>query len=247
MLFRIESKPMSIIRKTTKYLISKLLTLKFLERFAQNIIWREILKKKKPKITASLNRNINADSWDKLLRHKVWDNIPEYIDVNKDILYMEFGVWKGESIKYFAKKYKSKNSEFYGFDTFHGMPNNWRWLEKGHYSTSGEIPQIDDGRIKFKKGLFQDTLPDFLNLLSNESKKKIILINFDAVLYSSTLFTLFKLSEHIKNYYFLFDQFATDECRAFYNFNESKIKDYDLYLTCNYNGAPEVVFGKFKN
>ena len=35
-------------------------------------------------------------------------------------------------------------------------------------------------------------LPDFLNKLSSESKKKLILIHFDAVLYSSTLFTLFK-------------------------------------------------------
>ena len=47
-------------------------------------------------------------------------------------------------------------------------------------------------------------------------------------------------------YFFLFDQLATDECRAFYSFNESKIKDYDLYLACKYNDAPEVVFGKFK-
>ncbi len=238
---------MSIIRRIIKYLLSKLFTLKFLERLSQNMIWREILKRKKPKITTSINGNLNADSWDKLLRHTVWDEIPEYIDVNKDILYMEFGVWKGESIKYFSKKYTSKNSEFYGFDTFYGLPNKWGKLEKGCYSTSGEIPKIDDNRVKFVKGLFQDTLPDFLNKLSDESLKKTILIHFDSVLYSSTLFTLFKLSEYTKNYFFLFDQLATDECRAFYSFNESKIKDYDLYLACKYNDAPEVVFGKFKN
>ena len=33
-----------------------------------------------------------------------------------NIIYLEFGVWKGHSIKYFAAKYKSKDSEFYGFD-----------------------------------------------------------------------------------------------------------------------------------
>lgn len=238
---------MSFIQNILKYLSTRLFTLKFLDRVSQNIIWRKIIDKKKPKVTANIKSTINAESWDKSLRYKVWDKIPEYIDVNKDILYMEFGVWKGESIKYFAKKYKSSNSEFYGFDTFYGMPNKWRWLEKGHYSTSGEVPKIDDKRIKFEKGLFQDTLPNFMEKLSNETKNKTILINFDAVLYTATLFTLFKLSEHIKNYYFLFDQFSTDECRAFHNFNNSKIKNYDLYFTCKYKGAPEVVFGKFKN
>ena len=235
---------MSFIKNILKYLSTRLFTLKFLDRVSQNIIWRKIIDKKKPKVTVNIKSTLNSESWDKSLRYKVWDKIPEYIDVNKDILYMEFGVWKGESIKYFAKKYKSSNSEFYGFDTFYGMPNKWRWLEKGHYSTSGEVPKIDDKRIKFEKGLFQDTLPNFMEKLSNESKNKTILINFDAVLYTATLFTLFKLNEHIKNYYFLFDQFYT-ECRAFHNFNNSNIKDYDLYLTCNYKDSPEVVFGKY--
>ena len=121
------------IKSIIKYLLSKLLTLKFLERLSQNIIWREILKEKRPKITGNAFGNINDDSWNELVRYKVWDKIPDYIDVNKDILYMEFGVWKGESINYFSKKYTSKNSEFYGFDTFYGMPKEWRGLEKGHY------------------------------------------------------------------------------------------------------------------
>ena len=63
----------------------------------------------------------------------------------------------------------------------------------------------------------------------------------------STLFTLFKLDEHMKNYYFIFDQLGTDECRAFNNFNVSKQKDYDLYLASMWNHGPEVVFGKYKN
>ena len=235
------------IKNIIKYLLSKLLTLKFLERLSQNIIWREMLKEKKPKIAGNAFGTISDDSWNKLLRYKVWDKIPDYINVSKDILYMEFGVWKGESINYFSKKYISKNSEFYGFDTFYGMPNEWRKLEKGHYSTSGETPKINDSRVKFVKGLFQDTLPDFLNKLNAESKKKTVIIHFDAVLYTATLFTLFKLSEYIKNYYFLFDQLGTDECRAFYSFNKSKLKDYDLYLASKYNNAPEVVFGKFNN
>ena len=55
------------------------------------------------------------------------------------------------------------------------------------------------------------------------------------------------LDEYIKNYYFVFDQLGTDECRAFNSFNEAKLKKYDLYFASKYNGAPEVVFGKFKD
>ena len=238
---------MFTIKRTIKYLFSKLVTLKFLERLSQNKIWREILEEKKPKIISSVTGKLDEDSWNSRLRYKVWDKIPEYIDTNEDILYIEFGVWKGLSINYFAKKFTNKNSEFYGFDTFYGMPNKWRMLEKGHYSTLGKTPEIDDVRVKFFKGLFQDTLPDFLNKLSEESKRKTVLIHFDSVLYSSTLFTLFKLSEYKNSYYFLFDQMSTDECRAFHSFNIAKKKDYDLYLASKYNDAPEVVFGKFKN
>ena len=239
---------MSSIKKVIKYFLSLITSLRFLERLTQNLIWRNILLEKKPEIIADINgANISHEKWNKLLRTNVWDKIADYLKTDRDILYLEFGVWKGDSIKYFANKFSSPNSEFYGFDTFSGMPDEWRHMDKGHYSTSGDTPKTDDKRIKFVSGLFQDTLPDFLNKLSSESKKKLILIHFDAVLYSSTLFTLFKLEEYMKNYYFVFDQLGTDECRAFNNFNESKLKKYDLYFASKYNGAPEVVFGKFKD
>jgi len=235
------------IKTFIKFIFSRIITLKFLERLSQNIIWRKILAEKRPKIVSNATGVLKGDLWDKLLRHKVWEKVSDHVDVSKDILYLEFGVWKGDSIKYFAKKFKSKNSEFYGFDTFHGMPDNWRHMKKGHYSTSGDTPQIDDFRVKFIGGLFQDTLPNFLENLKTESKKKLIIIHLDAVLYSSTLFTLFKLEEYINNYYFIFDQLGTDECRAFNSFNESKLKNYELYLASMWNHGPEVVFGKYKN
>ena len=239
---------MSSIKKIIKFLLSKVTSLRFLERLTQNLIWRDIVLEKKPEIIADINGKVSShEKWNEVLRTNVWDKIANYINTDKDILFLEFGVWKGDSIKYFAKNFKSKNSEFYGFDTFHGMPNEWRHMEQGHYSTSGDVPKTDDSRIKFIGGLFQETLPDFLNKLNADSKKKLVIIHFDAVLHSSTLFTLFKLDEYIKNYYFVFDQLGTDECRAFNSFNEAKLKKYDLYFASKYNGAPEVVFGKFKD
>ena len=93
-----------------------------------------------------------------------------------------------------------------------GFPEKCLDMEKGHYSTSGEMPQINDVRIKFIKGLFQETLPIFLKKIKFESKDKTVLIHFDAPLHSATLFTLFKLSEKFTNYYFIFDQLGTEEC-----------------------------------
>ena len=72
------------------------------------------------------------------------------------------------------------------------------------------------------------------------------MIHFDCVLHSSTLYTFFKLSERMNNYYFLFDELGTDEWRTFNNFNKAKNKDYDLYLASTFNGESKVVFGKFK-
>ena len=75
---------MFTIKRTIKYLFSKLATLKFLERLSQNKIWREILEKKKPKIVSSAIGKLDEDSWNSRLRYKVWDKIPEYIDTNED-------------------------------------------------------------------------------------------------------------------------------------------------------------------
>lgn len=241
---------MYLIKTFIKFLSSKILTLKFSERLSQNIIRRNIIAQKNPKIvsTAAGNpKSFKINSWNEILRYKVWKKIPEYIDTSKDILYLEFGVWEGHSIKFFAEKYKSKNSEFYGFDTFYGFPEDCLDMKKGHYSTSGDIPKTSDPRIKFIKGLFQETLTDFLEKLATESKKKTVLIHFDAPLHSATLFTLFKLDEKFKNYYFIFDQFGTDECRAFNSYSQSTMREYDLFLASMLNRAPEVVFGKFNS
>ena len=54
-----------------------------------------------------------------------------------------------------------------------------------------------------------------------------------------------QLDEYFKEYYFIFDQLGTDECRAFNNFNDAKQKNFELLLMSEWNHAPEVVFGKY--
>jgi len=134
---------------------------------------------------------------------------------NQSIDYLEFGVANGIAIKWWVEKNKNPESRFYGFDVFTGLPEDFGVMKKQHYNTEGQTPQIDDERVKFIKGLFQDSLPDFLT--SYEAKQRKI-IHMDADLYSSTLFVLTRLIPLLqKDDIIIFDEFGvpTHEFRAF--------------------------------
>ena len=120
--------------------------------------------------------------------------------------YLEFGVFQGESIRWWAENNRHPESTFVGFDCFEGLPEDWQSLPKGSFSVSGAIPDIQDPRCSFVKGMFQDTLPGWLN---GRGFPRRALVHLDADLYSSTLFVLIHLLPRIKKGDILiFDQFA---------------------------------------
>ena len=138
--------------------------------------------------------------------------------------YLEFGVYMGASIKWWTKHNISLDSRFFGFDTFTGLPENWGSVKKGDFSTNGRPPVEDDGRVHFIKGLFQETLDDFL---ARYRPGKIKVLHIDADLYTSTLFVLTRLAPVLKqNDIIMFDEFlswknTSDEFRAFRDFTSS--------------------------
>lgn len=89
----------------------------------------------------------------------------------------------------------------------------------------GNIPDIDDKRVNFVKGLFSDTLPDFIEKNKETLNSKQLLIHLDADLYSSTFYVLQELRKYIKKGdLILFDEFfsfrnANTEFRAFFDFD----------------------------
>ena len=100
---------------------------------------------------------------------------------DQPILYLEFGVYQGRSIRYWSERLRNPDSRFHGFDSFEGLPESWNMLfKKGLFSTNGEAPRIDDPRVKFFKGWFEDTLPDY-----RPPQHDQLVINIDADLYSS--------------------------------------------------------------
>jgi O-methyltransferase len=100
----------------------------------------------------------------------VFDNKTEHfrylsMEVINDnpIDYLEFGVYKGNSIREWMRLNQHTESRFFGFDTFTGLPENWTYsMKKGAFSAGGNIPVIEDSRVKMVKGLFQNSLRPFL-------------------------------------------------------------------------------------
>jgi O-methyltransferase len=165
-------------------------------------------------------------------RTEMYDFINKEILSSCAILYLEFGVFKGESIKYFANINSNSDSIFIGFDTFTGLPNDWltftRTVKSNTFDTGGEIPQLEDPRINFYKGLFQDTLPIFLN--EYKSGKQLVIHN-DSDLYSATLFMLTYANKIITpGTIIIFDEFYSvlDEFRALEDYCESYMRSYEV-------------------
>lgn len=167
-------------------------------------------------------------------RNQLYDFVNESID-NAPISYLEFGVFKGKSIKYWTKLNTDENSRFHGFDTFSGLPESWDnftgGLEKGFFDTKGQLPQIDDSRIAFYKGLFQDTFPSFLD---NYNSENTLIINIDADLYSSTLFVLTAAHKILKKgSIIIFDEFSSmlHEFRAFEDYCKAYNVDFEVVVS----------------
>jgi hypothetical protein len=130
--------------------------------------------------------------------------------------FLEFGVYKGNSIRFWSQMNRDPHSRFIGFDSFEGLPENWtKKVTKGAFYVAGAVPQIDDERVSFIKGWFQTTLPSFLDRFTPRSR---LVIHNDSDLYSSTLFTLVSLHSFlVPGTVIIFDEFssATHEFRAF--------------------------------
>ena len=55
-----------------------------------------------------------------------------------------------------------EQSRFFGFDSFEGLPEDWGDVPRGMFAVEGRAPHIDDARVQFVQGLFQETLYGFL-------------------------------------------------------------------------------------
>lgn len=156
-------------------------------------------------------------------RYELYQHCANVCDLtNCAIDYFEFGVAKGKSLRWWVTANKHPQSRFHGFDSFQGIPEEWGWEPAGSFTTQGELPKIDDERIVYHIGLFQQTLRPFLE--ENNRSDRPLVIHIDADLYSSTLYVLTQLDRWLRpNDLIIFDEAGavigfTHEFRALFDY-----------------------------
>jgi predicted O-methyltransferase YrrM len=146
---------------------------------------------------------------------------PEYKHV------LEFGVYQGYTVG-LIREALDDSYKVFGFDSFEGLPEDWEntTCMKGHFSTGGKIPDIEG--VKFFKGWFEDTIPQYL-----EEADTIGLLHVDCDLYSSTKTIFDNLHPYIKKgTIIVFDEWCyhadpkydDHEQKAFYEY----VDDHDV-------------------
>jgi hypothetical protein len=129
-------------------------------------------------------------------------------------LYLEFGVFEGRSIRWWSDNLSQPDATLVGFDSFEGLPEDWRpGIGSGHFKT-GKPPEIDDKRVSFQVGWFDETLPRFI-VPDNDQ----IILNVDCDLYSSAATVLHWAEPYLRpGTLIYFDEFSDrdHEMRAFY-------------------------------
>lgn len=148
-------------------------------------------------------------------REDVYAKVLESEITQFPIHYCEFGVFRGDSLKWWSRALESTEVVLWAFDSFEGLPEAWQNMPVKHFSTQGKLPDIEDDRIKYIKGLFHETVPKYLYSQSIMGK---LIVHVDADLFNSTLVVLMHIMPLMKNGdILLFDEFhvVRDEFRAF--------------------------------
>lgn len=170
-------------------------------------------------------------------RYLLYEKVIQHEQLGRDqdgLDFLEFGVYRGESISWWARHISDPGARFIGFDTFTGLPEGWHdETPCGAFSAEGKAPDITDSRCKFECGLFQHTLPKFLSQYSRANR---IVVHLDADLYSSTLFVLTSLARILRaGDLIFFDEFSspTDEFRAFDDFLKAFHLEHKVFDAVN--------------
>ncbi len=139
-------------------------------------------------------------------RLDLYQHVIDSLNLHQEVFdYLEYGVSGGHSFRWWIEHTLHPDNRYFGFDTFEGLPENWGQFDKGDMAAG--IPDLKDHRVKFYKGLFQESQPFFLKEINlNNGRRKIV--HLDADLFSSTLFALTSLAPYLKKGdVLMFDEF----------------------------------------
>lgn len=161
-------------------------------------------------------------------RESLYEQIITKHELNTNIDYLEFGVSKGVSFRWWIDRIDNSKAQFYGFDTFSGLPEAWVSFKKGDMDNGNNPPKIDDNRHQFYQGLFQQTLLPSLSTYKSDKRK---VIHLDTDIYSATLYVLTLITPFINSGdILLFDEFNVPlhEFKAFTEWSHSFYISYEV-------------------
>jgi O-methyltransferase len=151
-------------------------------------------------------------------RASLYQHVADLLGRDEPITYLEFGVGQGPSFGMVMREFQHPDTLFVGFDSFIGLPEDWLMHQRGAFSNGGNAPPVEDNRVRFVKGWFQNTVQDSLVWLRDRLKGRV-LVHFDCDLYYSSLFVLSSLWPHCPEYHFIMDDFMHDDIVALHDFS----------------------------
>jgi hypothetical protein len=136
-----------------------------------------------------------------------------------DGLIMEFGVYRGDSLRVIAA---NTTAPVYGFDSFQGLPEDWtHYQKKGRFSLEGKLPRFEQPNVELVPGWFEETLPAFLSRHPGPAR----FVHVDSDVYGSARTVLNQLTPRIVpgtvivfDEYFNYPGWEQHEFRAFQEF-----------------------------
>jgi hypothetical protein len=172
-----------------------------------------------------------SDAFD-LLEHSV----AEIDRKTKDpALICEFGVASGKTINFIGQLFPDHT--IYGFDSFEGLPENWRdGFAKGAFKT--EAPPKVRPNVRLIQGHFQDSLGPFLE----KHPQGAAFMHIDCDLYSSTKTVLENFHSRIMigtiivfDEYFNYPEWREGEYKAFAEYIERSDFSFEYIGYCRYH------------
>lgn len=165
-----------------------------------NILLKESIEK-----SAEFAKNNMSEAMMFFDHRSIWTYTISRLNLNQSSgHYMEFGVFQGTSINFFAKHIP--HTTFYGFDSFEGLQEDWKgWsLVKGAFDLKGKLPKVEPN-VKLIKGWFDKTIPSFIQ--SNKIEK-INFLHVDCDTYEATVTIFENLGNEIQSgTLILFDEY----------------------------------------
>ncbi len=214
---------MNSIRKKTKTILANLFEEMFMKEGKNISHWRQrnaleetgrYVEKYLPKVLSFSNR------------YALFDLIVAEVK-GKTGLICEFGVAGGRSINYLAGKMPDRI--LYGFDSFEGLPEDWRdGMPRGAYRQA-KLPHVASN-VRLIKGLFDVSLPTFLD----EQKENALMLK------------KYGLAEILEEKDLNEDTFFSIVQKVLGHLQDYKLKDREAVKLVNLNAAEIIADETFK-